>query len=196
MDRGMRGRDQVREHFKRARAGDAEAFWRLVEPYRGLVYSVALGMLKDPERAEDQLHDVLLTAHQSLGNLRDPSKLASWLHSMTRNRVMELMRRDQRLRGALQQSGGTMTAVVPVSELLEKESWMRRMEDAFTHLPEPFRVILAMKYTNDYSCQQIAEVLDISVSAVKSRLFEARKLLRKMTEALEKKEGREEHGAR
>jgi len=45
-------------------------------------------------------------------------------------------------------------------------------------------VILGMKYMNDYSCNEIAEILGISLSAVKSRLFEARKLLRRKTEIL------------
>lgn len=184
--------DSNAELFKRAKKGDADAFWKLVSPYRGLVYSVALGILKDHERAEDQLHDVLVTAFKSLANLRDPAKLASWLHSLTRFRTMELIRKEQRLRGALHQSPA-LTPVVSVAELAEKERWLTHMEDALQHLPEPFRVILGMKYMNDYSCKEMAEILDISVPAVKSRLFEARKLLKKMTEALAAKENQANH---
>ena len=170
--------------YERARRGDREAFWELVAPYRGLIYSVALGMLKDPERAEDQLHDVLLTAFKSLSNLRDPAKLASWLHSMTRFKTLEFIRKEQRMRGAHHESRELLPRVVSVTEMMEKEQWLTRMEEALGHLPEPFRVILGMKYMNDYSCRQIGEILEISVSAVKSRLFEARKLLKKTTEAL------------
>jgi len=171
--------------FDRAKRGDRDAFWKLVMPYRGLIYSVAFGMLKDHDRAEDQLHDVLLTALRSLWNLRDPSRLPSWLYSMTRNRVIDQARREKRLRHALKASAPEIARVVPISELQEKEAWLRRMETALAGLPEPFRVILGMKYTNDYSCRDIAEILDISIPAVKSRLFEARKLLRKRTEALQ-----------
>lgn len=180
------------ELFKQAKHGDADAFWKLVSPYRGLVYSVALGILKDSERAEDQLHDVLVTAFKSLGNLRDPAKLASWLHSLTRFRTMELIRKEQRLRTAMHQSAA-LPRVVSVAEMAEKEQWLTHMEDALNHLPEPFRVILGMKYMNDYSCKEMAEILDISIPAVKSRLFEARKLLRKMTEALAAKESHTSH---
>lgn len=178
--------------FKRAKKGDSDAFWTLVSPYRGLIYSVALGILKDSERAEDQLHDVLVTAFKSLANLRDVAKLPSWLHSLTRFRTMELIRKEQRLRGALHQPGA-MAPVVSVNELAEKEKWLTHMEDALNHLPEPFRVILGMKYMNDYSCKEMADILDISIPAVKSRLFEARKLLRKMTEALAGKESETNH---
>lgn len=171
-----------RELFDRAAQGDREAFWKLILPFRGLVYSVALGMLKDRERAEDQLHDVMLAAFTALANLRDPEKLPSWLYSITRFRIMERQRKEQRLRGALH-GGAEAARVVPITEMLEKEAWLTAMEGAMGQLPEPFRVILALKYLNDYSCGEIAEILDLTVAAVKSRLFEARKLLRKLTEA-------------
>ena len=170
--------------FQRARDGDREAFWELILPYRGLIYSVALGMLKNHERAEDHLHEVLLAAFRSLSNLRSGAKLGGWLFSITRNQIMDGMRKEERLRHALQGTRGQMTTVVPVTELVEKEQWLQRLEEALQLLPEPFRVILALKYMNDYSCREIAEILDISVSAVKSRLFEARKLLRKKTDSL------------
>ena len=86
-----------------------------------------------------------------------------------------------------------LTPVVPVAELMEKEERLSHMEEALGHLPEPFRVILGMKYMNDYSCREIADILDISVSAVKSRLFEARKLLRKMTESLKERRQGQDH---
>ena len=78
---------------------------------------------------------------------------------------------------ATQEVAGRTAEVVRVSEMARKEKWLNQMEDSMQHLPEPFRVILGMKYMNSYSCRQIAEILDISVPAVKSRLFEARKLL-------------------
>lgn len=170
--------------FKQAARGNREAFWKLVLPFRGLIYSVALGMLKSHERADEQLHDVLLAAFGSIATLRDPAKLPSWLYSITRHRVLEQMRKEGRLRGAVHEFVQGTTQVVPMAELLQKEAWLAHMEEALSQLPEPFRIILALKYMNDYSCQEIARILELTVPAVKSRLFEARKLLRKNTEAL------------
>ncbi len=170
--------------FRRAARGDRDAFWRLVLPYRGLIYSVAAGMFKNHERASDELHDVLLLTFRSLPNLRDPDKLPSWLYSVTRNHIMDVMRRERRLRTAALAAAREPARVVPVAELKEKEEWLTRMEQAMGLLPEPFRVILGMKYMNDYSCREIAEIQAITVPAVKSRLFEARKLLRRQMESL------------
>lgn len=179
--------------FEKACGGDRDAFWELVLPYRGLIYSVALGMLKNHERAEDNLHDVLLSAFRSLSNLRSGQKLGGWLYSITRNHILDEMRKEQRLRGMMENAKGDLTRVIPVGERMEKEAWLVRMEEALGLLPEPFRVVLGMKYMNDFSCHQIAEILDISEQAVRSRLFEARKLLRKKTELLEAKEKEHNH---
>lgn len=178
--------------FERAARGDRDAYWRLIGSYRGLIYSVARGMLRDHEQAEDQLHEVLLTAFRSLPSLRKPDRLPSWLYSLTRNHIMDRMRRERRIREAASvQAAEQAFQVVSVAEMGEREAWMVRMEQAMNRLPEPFRIILAMKYMNNFSCREIAEVLEISVSATKSRLFEARKLLRKMTEQIAKDEDRE-----
>ncbi len=171
--------------FERARNGDREAFWTLILPYRGLVYSVAYAMLKDQEQAEDLLHDALVNAFRALPNLRAPEKLPGWLYSMARNRAYEWLRKEQRTRRALMNSPRDWAAQKPpAGETSESEAMLESMEQALFRLPEPFRVLLAMKYTNRYSCREIAGILDISVPAVKSRLFEARKLLRKLTEAM------------
>jgi RNA polymerase sigma-70 factor, ECF subfamily len=171
------------ELFRKAKQGDRDAFWRLVVPYCGLVYSVAFGMLKSRERAEDQMHDTLVVAFRSLPNLRRAEKLPSWLYSVTRNHILDEMRREKRLRLASVAAHRTIE-VVAVGELMAREAWFERMERAMEQLPEPFRVILGMKYMNDYSCREIGEILELSLSAVKSRLFEARKLLRKRMEAM------------
>lgn len=179
--------DGTRKLLDRARDGDADAFWQLVLPHRGLIYSVAFGILKNHERAEDQLHEVMLRAFRSIAGLRDPARLPSWLYTMTRNHVMDLLRREQRARRAIGAHPGE-PVVIPVSEINEDETWLRHMEQAMGELPEPFREILALKYMNHYSILQISQLLGLSESAVKSRLFQARRSLRRLTEALAARE--------
>jgi len=171
--------------FHQACRGDHEAFWRLMLPFRGLIYSVAYGMLGDKEQAQDQLHDVLVLAYRSISNVREPSHLATWLHSVTRNHILDTMRREQRLRAAARDLAPEATGAVEVIAFAgraEREASLVRLEAALVGLPEPFRIILGLKYMNQYSCRQIAEILGLSTEAVKSRLFEARKLLRKQIE--------------
>ncbi|HNY26702.1 MAG TPA: RNA polymerase sigma factor [Candidatus Sumerlaeota bacterium] len=172
--------------FHRACRGDREAFWHLMLPFRGLVYSVALGMCGNDEQAQDHLHDVLLLAYRSISNVREPQHLGSWLHSVTRNHILDVMRREQRLRAVTRDLAPDEAGaeVLPFFAVADREASLGRLEAAMARLPEPFRVVLGMKYMNQYSYRQIAEILGLSAEAVKSRLFEARKLLRKQTEAM------------
>jgi RNA polymerase sigma-70 factor (ECF subfamily) len=172
--------------FHRACRGDREAFWSLILPFRGLIYSVALGMCGNEEQAQDQLHDVLLLAFRSISNVREPQHLASWLHSVTRNHILDVLRREKRLRAVTRDLAPDEAGaqVLPFCVVAEREASLGRLEAAMARLPEPFRVVLGLKYMNQYSYRQIAEILGLSAEAVKSRLFEARKLLRKQTEAM------------
>lgn len=187
--------NRTKDDLELAREGDREAFWRLVGPHRGLIFATALGMLKDPEAAEDLLHETLLTAARSIGTLRDLPCLPAWLHTMTRNLALDSIRRQQRGRRAMA-AAARQTRVIPVGEWVEKEAWLTTMEQAIGELPEPFRVILALKYINEYSYEQISRALGITLGAVRSRLFEARKLLKSKTEALAQAREAKDNGSR
>lgn len=187
--------NRTKDDLDLARDGDREAFWRLIGPHRGLIFATAIGMLKDPEAAEDLLHETLLTAARSIGTLRELPCLPGWLHTMTRNLALDTIRRQQRRRKAMA-TAARETRIVPASEWTEKEAWLTTMETAINDLPEPFRVVLALKYMNDYTYEQIAATLGITLGAVRSRLFEARKLLKHKTEALAQAREAEDHGSR
>lgn len=175
------GRDETRmlQLFQQSVQGDPDAFWTMIEPFTGLIYSVAFGIMKDPDAACDVLHESYIKAFNSLYNLRDPHRLASWLHSMVTRISYDALRRlnrDERNMGEVFRRG---PRIVPIDEMLVKEEEMKSLEKALATLPEPFRIILGMKYMNRYSCEEIARALDINIGTVKSRLHEARKLLAK-----------------
>ncbi|MFH0795010.1 MAG: RNA polymerase sigma factor [bacterium] len=174
-----------RLHFQKAVQGNEEAFWALIEPFGGLIYSVAYAILKDHERSRDILHEAYIKSYASLSNLRDPDKLSSWLHSLTRNLCYDAMRKDSRLGRVAPQlfeHGARVVSITEATESLIKKEELESLEKALASLPEPFRLILGMKYMNRYSCKEIALALDIGVEAVKSRLFEARRLVARRME--------------
>ena len=175
------GRDETRmlQLFQQSVQGDPDAFWTMIEPFTGLIYSVAFGIMKDPDAACDVLHESYIKAFNSLYNLRDPHRLASWLHSMVTRISYDALRRqnrDEKNMGEVLRRG---PRIVPIDEMLVKEEELNHLEKAMATLPEPFRIILGMKYMNRYTCEDIARALDINIGTVKSRLYEARKLLAK-----------------
>lgn len=172
--------------FQKALEGDSAAFWALIEPYGGLIFSVAHGLLNDADRAQDILHDVYLQAWRSLANLRSPARISSWLYTMTRNQCFDLMRRQARADKNMRQTASMQPDVIPIYEVMINNEDLRRMHDAIRTLPEPFREALSLKYSSGLKCREIADTLDISISAVKTRLFEARKLLATRMQELER----------
>jgi RNA polymerase sigma-70 factor (ECF subfamily) len=174
--------DQAR--FERALRGDTEAFWSLVERHSRMLHAVAHGVVHDVEKAQDVVHDTYVRAFSTLGNLRSPEKLGSWLSSMARNVAHEQVRKGEKLGKVIDQI--PVADVVPVSETLIREEELGELEAAMAGLPESHRVVLGLKYMSHLSCGEIAGTLGISVEAAKSRLFEARKLLRRRVEAARK----------
>ncbi|GAB4318001.1 MAG: RNA polymerase sigma factor [Candidatus Sumerlaeia bacterium] len=182
---GSRDLSALEALHRRAVEGDTEAFWALIEPFGGLIFSVAFGMLNDADRAHDVLHDVYVQAWRSLGGLRRSERLASWLYSMTRHRCSDLMRRDARADHSLREAAARQPQVIPIYDVLIRNEDLQRMSEAVAGLPEAFREVLALKYMSGLKCREIAEALDISLSAVKTRLFEARRLLARRMQDLQ-----------
>lgn len=165
--------------LQRAIAGDSTAFWELVGPHERTVFAVAYGVLRDPERAQDVVHDTWVRAFSTLGGIREASKVSSWLYGMARNIAHEHMRKDIRQEKIVAASPADAKVISIPDIMMEAEdrAWLAK---ALDQLPEPHRVVIAMKYMNNLSCKEIADTLDIGVEAAKSRLFEARKALRQL----------------
>ena len=174
-----------RQLLDAALAGEAAAFWELTKAHERTIVAVAFGVLRDPEQAQDVLHDVYVRAFSTLGNLRSPDKVSSWLFSMARNVAHEHLRKVQRDRNF--PSNLPMHAVISVPDMLMAEEELTQMEESLRELPETHRIVLGLKYMNNLSCQEIAEALGIGLEAAKSRLFEARRALRARMQAADNK---------
>jgi RNA polymerase sigma-70 factor (ECF subfamily) len=171
--------------LRKALRGDIESFWELMQPHERTIHAVALGILKDPEKAQDVVHDVYVRAFSTLGNLRSPSKLSSWLYTMARNIAHEHQRKE--IRDEKFPKNMPPQVVISVPDMLIEEEEFQALEAAMETLPEAHRIVLGLKYMNNMSCREIADTLGIGIEAAKSRLFEARRVLRIRMKAAEKK---------
>lgn len=162
--------------LEQARRGVPDAFWSLIHPHERMVNAVAIGIMRDTERAHDVVQDTWIRAFSTIGNLRDGTRVGSWLASMARHVASEHIRRNERQARHAQQA--PMAHVVSVPNLLIHEQELQQLNRHLEQLPESYRVILSMKYMANLSCRDIAEALGIGIEAAKSRLFEARRTLR------------------
>ena len=165
--------------------GDTSAFENLVERHQSLVTGTVARMLGSNSDVEDIAQQVFIRVWKSARRYVPRAKFTTWLLKITRNLVFNEMRRSKR-RGhvPLQSEPGVEdtplkdeTNPAPDASLLESEL-QREIEEAIMQLPESQRMALILRRYEQLSYEQIAEVLDLSVPAVKSVLFRARTELR------------------
>lgn len=166
-------------------AGDMAAFERLVERHQSLVLGTVGRMLGSNSDVEDVAQQVFLRVWKSAGRYVPRAKFTTWLLKITRNLVFNEMRRRKRHAHIPLQSEAEdeerqlkdEQAQTPDAALLEAEL-QRTIESAIGELPETQRMAVTLRRYEELSYEEIAEVLDQSVPAVKSLLFRARTELR------------------
>ncbi len=162
-----------------ARAGDLEAFARLVDRFRDPIHHLALAMVGDPHEAADVTQETFIKAHARLGELRDPERVAGWLRSIGRNEAREALRsraRRGRLATVTEPAALDRVATEPGAGPLERrEAW-----DALVRaLPDELREVLVLRFSTGLAYREIAELLEISVDLVGVRLHRAKEALRR-----------------
>ena len=166
--------------------GDTSAFENLVERHQSLVTGTVARMLGSNSDVEDIAQQVFIRVWKSARRYVPRAKFTTWLLKITRNLVFNEMRRSKRRGHVPLQSepGGEghpplkdETNPAPDASLLESEL-QQTIEEAIMQLPESQRMALVLRRYEQLSYEQIAEVLDLSVPAVKSVLFRARTELR------------------
>lgn len=166
-------------------AGEAGAFEELVERHQRLVVGTVARMLGNNSDAEDIAQQVFIRVWKSARRYVPRAKFTTWLLKITRNLVFnELRRRSRHAQSPLRVESEDEErpirddhATAPDVSLLEQEL-QRAIETAITQLPETQRLALVLRRYDELSYEQIADVLDQSVPAVKSLLFRARTELR------------------
>jgi len=165
--------------------GDTSAFEKVVERHQALVAGTAARMLGSNSDVEDIAQQVFIRVWRSARRYVPRAKFTTWLLKITRNLVFnELRRAKRRAQIPLQSDPGAEeiqlkdeTNLAPDASLLENEL-RQAIEEAIMQLPESQRMALVLRRYEQLSYEEIAEVLDLSVPAVKSVLFRARTELR------------------
>jgi RNA polymerase sigma-70 factor (ECF subfamily) len=164
-----------------AKAGDKDAFANLVEKYQKPVYSVCYRMLGTPTAAEDAAQEAFIRAYQALDRY-DPSRsFATWVLSIASNYSIDQLRKKKVTILSMDNEKHAWLAPPdpgpnPEKAALEKEK-QALVQTILGELSDIDRTAVVLQFWHDYSYEEIAETLDISSSAVKSRLFRARRLM-------------------
>ena len=170
--------------------GDTAALEELIQRHQTLVAGTVARMLGSTSEVEDIAQQVFIRVWKSAGRYVPRAKFTTWLLKITRNLVFNELRRTKRQANVPIQTDPQseemplkdQTVQTPDASLLEREL-QEVIEQAIGALPESQRLALVLRRYEELSYEDIAEVLDLSVPAVKSVLFRARTELRERLKA-------------
>ena len=177
--------------MRRIAAEDETALRELIEKHQGTVYGTIAKMLGDPIEAQDLAQRVFVRIYRAAPTYRATAQFKTWMFTIVRNLVFNEHRRRSRATlvplhpldpDAAGHSGPIIdladtTYKTPAERLLQDEM-MRAVNEAILALPEQQRLAMILRRYDEFSYEEIAEVLKTSVSATKSLLFRARETLR------------------
>lgn len=176
--------DEVQD-MARVAGGDREAFARLARRHMPPLEAYALRMLNSPGGAQDVTQEVLLQLWLRAGEF-DPSRarLTTWLHRMAHNRCIDQLRSSRRTEVCADpEVGATPPPTAPALETGPDEA--SAVQQGLATLPERQRNALVLTYYQDFSNQEVADIMGMGVRAVESLLVRARKTLRQHLEEVQ-----------
>jgi RNA polymerase sigma-70 factor (ECF subfamily) len=166
--------EQDRALVKRCLEGKGDAFGGLVDRYQKPLFNVALRMLNNVQDAEDVTQAVFLNAYLRLRSYNPEYRFFSWIYRMAVNESLNTLRRRRRTETLDQAHHVRAPGAAPDSAAEARD----RIEKALMCLRPDDRAVVVLKHFVSFSYEEIADVLEIPVRTVKSRLFTARERLR------------------
>ena len=166
-----------------AQQGSDEAFTHLVEAYQKHVYNLCFRILGEPETAEDAAQETFLRAYQHINRYDRKRPFATWLLSIAAHYCIDCLRRRKFSTTSIDQDEDEnglelpdMDVPNPEAELIHSQQ-KEQMQGLLKKLDSMDRAAIILRYWNDCSELEIAQTLNLTVSAVKSRLHRARREL-------------------
>jgi RNA polymerase sigma-70 factor (ECF subfamily) len=183
--------------------GEETALRELIEKHQGAVYGTIAKMLGDPIEAQDLAQQVFVRVYRAAGSYRATAQFKTWMFTIVRNLVFNEHRRRSRatlisLHPPENETGhSTGSSGMDLPDLANKTpgeavlqaEMLRKIDEAILALPEQQRLAIVLRRYDEFSYEQIAEILKTSVPATKSLLFRARETLREALQDYLENEG-------
>ncbi len=174
---------------ERAQAGEQAAFATLVETYGDRIYSYLARMLSDREEAQDLAQETFVRAWESMGRFRGGASFGTWLYRIATNLAIDALRRkrrrsvEQSLDAPIESAEGHTEWQIrdpdrPPDEQAASRELTREVWRAVGEMAPKLRAVLIMYDFQQMSYEEISQSLSVPLGTVKSRLFNARKMLR------------------
>ena len=168
--------------LEQARQGDKAAFGKIINAYQAPVFNLAYRMLNNANEAEEAAQEAFIRAYTRLDSYNPQHKFSTWLLSITSNYCIDLIRKRRAVLLSIDEPLPPHPALMsdrsksPEAQAVQGEQEVL-VQQLLQELPEDYRQAVVLRYWYELSYEEIAEMMETSVSAIKSRLFRARKQL-------------------
>lgn len=180
--------EQEQAWVQAARAGDRRAFDQLVESYMRPVYNLTYRMLGNPQEAEDAAQETFMRAYARLDQYNEDHKFSTWIFSIANHHCIDRLRKRRATYVSIDDNPVLQNlsdeTPQPEHSLLGKEE-AAEVHRILAQLDPDYRTPLVLRYWEDLSYEEIAATLDLTIPAVKSRLFRARQKMADLMAARE-----------
>lgn len=164
-------------------AGDHDRYAALVARYQAMLFRSAFALVQESDAAADLVQDGLVKAYTSLRSCADPARFSPWVFRIVRNRCQDYLKDRRRQTVPLSDDLPLVADAYDPQRDLEQTELRGVLDTALALLPAPQREAFLLKHVEEYSYEQMAEMLGTSISALKMRVLRAREALQ---EALRK----------
>jgi RNA polymerase sigma factor (sigma-70 family) len=173
----------VREYL---RTQNSSYFSMLYRKYSGKVYGKCISILKHEDEARDAVQDIFVKIMLNLGNFGEKSQFSTWIYSITYNFCIDVIRKKKKDKTLfsedIERAPDVAADEVPDEYLLEMD--MKYLKQVLEELPTGDKMILLMKYQDDMSIKEIADILDKTESAIKMKIKRAKHKAQEIFERL------------
>lgn len=174
-------------YIEKTLAGDQSAFRVLVEKHQGMVYTIALRILKDKEDAEEVAQDTFVKAYQKLDSFKGGSKFSTWLYSIVYNTSISRTRKKRMDIQEVDNLADNAQLATSNNELLMelgRNEQQKFLQMALAALPSVDAAVLSMYYLEEQNVEEVSEATGLSRSNVKVKLHRGRQRLQVELEKL------------
>lgn len=169
-----------RELVARTLAGDDRAFECLIAFCQAPLFNVALRFLGNREDARDVVQAAFIKAYTRLNTYDPRYRFSAWIHRIVMNEALNTLKRRRRY----EELNDGLMAADHTHRLAEETLRTRRIQEALMRLPLHYRQVIVLRYFSELSHREIGEIAGVPEKTVKSRLFDARRILARELERL------------
>lgn len=166
------------EWIAAVRAGDQQAYAQIINKYKNPLYATILRMTKHPQDAQDLVQEAFIKVYKQLDKYEAKGSFSSWFYRVAINHCMDAFRTKQYQMKPVEVDEEQVVNPTHPEIIFMKKEQQRQLERLLQTLPDDERMIILLRYNNELSYEEIAEMMEVPISTVRNKLHRAKKKMR------------------